>query len=111
MRIYGRIGLREPAENNVTGGNGTTHLELDDNYDSVCNVAPEEMSKAVDDDGASAEKLLLLQKARGIEGHKGGTVVVQGSEGDLCLLGWLQSGQHGKLDDVSPHCKKALEDL
>ncbi len=111
MRIYGRIGLRDPAEDNVSGGNGTTLRELDANYDSVCNVSAEEMSRAVDDDGASAEKLLVLQKARGIEGHKGGAVVVQGSEGDLCLLGWLQSGQHGNLDDVAPHCACALKQL
>ncbi|MFO0758205.1 MAG: hypothetical protein U0359_17040 [Byssovorax sp.] len=111
MRIYGRIGLRDPSDNNVTGGNGTTVRELDLNYDSVCNVAPEEMSKAVDDDGASAEKLIILQKARGVQGHKGGVVVLQGSEADQCLLGWLQSGQHASVDDVAPHCKKAVEEL
>jgi hypothetical protein len=108
MRLYGRYGLRDPSEKNVTGGAPTTPLELDENYASACNVEPEKMDQAAADFGQSAEKLLLLEKARGVEGHKGGTIVKQGDEGDNCLLGWLRGDP---LAAVAPHCQKAIDQL
>ncbi len=108
MRIFGRFGLRDPGQNNVTGGAPTTSAEIAANYTSVCNVDAEPMDKAVADFGQSAEKLLVLQKARGIEGHKGGTIVTQGTPGDDCLLGWLRGD---KLSLVAPRCQAALGGL
>ena len=105
MRLLGRYGLRDPSQHNVTGGVPTTPAEIDENYAAVCNVEPEQMDKAAADFGQSAEKLLILQKARGVEGHKGGTIVTQGTTGDACILGWLRGD---KLSDVAPICQKAI---
>jgi hypothetical protein len=105
MRLFGRFGLRDPNEPNVTGGALTTSAEIDANYAAVCNVDPEQMDKAAADFGQSAEKLLVLQKARGVEGHKGGTIVTQGTPGDDCLLGWLRGD---KLSLVAPRCQAAI---
>ena len=108
MRLLGRYGLRDPAQHNVTGGAATTAAEIDENYAAVCNVEPEQMDKAAADFGQSAEKLLILQKARGVEGHKGGAIVVQGTPGDDCLLGWLRGD---KLSSVAPRCQEAIGGL
>lgn len=108
MRLLGRYGLRDPAQKNVTGGAPTTAAELDANYAAVCNVEPEQMNKAIEDFGQSAEKLLVLQKARGVEGHKGGTIVTQGTPGDDCILGWLRGDP---LSTVGPRCQAALGGL
>ena len=108
MRLLGRFGLRDPAQKNVTGGAATTAAELDANYAAVCNVEPEQMDKATADVGQSAEKLLVLQKARGVEGHKGGAIVSQGTAGDDCILGWLRGDP---LSTVGPRCQAALGGL
>jgi hypothetical protein len=108
MRIYGRFGLRHPAENNVAGGKATTTAELKANYGAVCSVEPEAMQKTAMDQGNSAEKLLLVRKARGVESHKGGTVVNQGSPGDDCILGWLKGDCQAT---VSAACQKAIDGL
>ena len=105
MRIFGKFGLRDPAQHNVTGGAPTTSAEIDANYTAVCNVDAEQMHKATEDFGQSAEKLLVLQKARGVEGHKGGTIVTPGTPADDCLLGWLRGD---KLSVVAPRCQAAL---
>jgi hypothetical protein len=108
MRLLGRYGLRDPGQKNVTGGAATTAAEIDANYASVCNVDPEQMDKAVADNGNSKENLLVLKKARGIEGHKGGTIVTKGTPGDDCLLGWLGGEELAK---VAPRCQAALGGL
>src|SRR6185503_17022392 len=106
MRLYGRLGLRDPVEKNVTGGKATTPRELDENYASVCGLEPEKMSQVVADVGASADKLLLVAKARGVEGHQGGAVVKQGSAGDECLVIWLRGY---KPDALAKACQKAID--
>lgn len=108
MRLLGRYGLRDPGQKNVTGGAPTTAAERDANYAAVCNVEPEQMDKAAADFGQSAEKLLVLEKARGVEGHKGGTIVVPGTDADNCLLGWLRGDV---LSTVSKSCQAALGGL
>lgn len=108
MRLLGKYGLRDPAQKNVTGGAATTPEELDANYASVCNVEPDQMDKAVADNGNSKENLLVLRKARGIEGHKGGAIVTKGTPADDCLLGWLGGDP---LSVVAPHCQAALGGL
>ena len=108
MRLYGRLGLRAPEQNNRSGGAPTTLLELKANYGAVCSIEPEKTDKAVMDMGASAEKLLVVLKARGTEAHKGGIVVMAGSNGDECITGWLKGDPPAT---VAAACKIALDNL
>jgi hypothetical protein len=112
MRIYGQLGLRHPNEpdgkKNVAGGAATTQTELDANFAAVCNLEPEAMQGVLETFGASAEKLLLVTKARGAERHKGGTVVNENDEGDRCILNWLK--RRGEMV-VAPDCAAAVDRL
>lgn len=108
MRLYGQYGLRDPGESNVSGGKVTTPAELTANYGSVCTVEPEKTSAAVDDEGQSAERLLVVRKARGEEAHKGGAVVKQGSPGDNCIAGWLRGDPPA---EVAAACQAAINGL
>jgi hypothetical protein len=108
MRLYGQYGLREPAEDNVSGGKPTTLAELKANYATVCSQEPEKTAKAVEDVGQSAEKLLVVQKARGAEAHKGGAVVKQNSPGDQCIAGWLRGDDPAT---VAAACQTAIDGL
>ena len=108
MRLYGRLGLRDPAELNVSGGKATTPLELTDSYVAVCSIQPEQTNAAVLDDGASGELLLIVEKARGIEAHKGGQVVTEGSPGDNCIAGWLREDDPAM---VAAACQTAIDGL
>jgi hypothetical protein len=108
MRLYGQYGLRQPAESNVSGGMPTTLAELKANYGAVCSIEPEKTSKAVDDNGQSAEQLLIVEKARGNEAHKGGAVVKQGGPGDLCIAGWLRGDDPAM---VAAACQQAIDGL
>jgi hypothetical protein len=108
MRIYGQLGLRHPGEMNVSGGATTTPLELESNYAAICNLTPEAMKDSADTIGASADQLLLVNKMRGLERHKGGKVVVEQSPGDRCVLLWLKFKTAA---DVGPECTKAVDQL
>lgn len=108
MRLYGQYGLRDPDEDNVSGGKPTTPAELEANYATVCSQEPEKTAKAVEDVGQSAEKLLVVQKARGAEGHKGGAVVKQNSPGDQCIAGWLRGDDP---EAVAAACQTAIDGL
>lgn len=108
LRLYGQYGLRLPDERNVSGGALTTLAELKSNYASVCTQEPEKTAAAVDDQGQSAEKLLVVQKARGAEAHKGGAVVQQNSPGDRCIAGWLRGDPP---EEVAAACQEALGGL
>lgn len=111
MRIYGQLGLRHPKdamEKLVSGGSATTPEELEANFEAVCNLEPELMPDVVGNFGASAEKLLLVTKARGLERHKGGKVVNENDEGDRCILNWLK--RRGEMV-VAPDCAAAIDRL
>ncbi len=108
MRLYGQLGHRHPAESNVAGGIATTAFELESNYVSVCDVDPEPMAEATKDFGSSAEKLLFIQKARGVEGHKGGKIVNELDAGDRCLVGWIRRVPAAQL---AKDCDEALRQL
>ncbi len=108
MRIYGQLGLRHPRETNISGGAVTSPLELDANFDAVCNLDPEAMAESAETLGASADQLLLVNKMRGIERHKGGEAVIPQTAGDRCVLNWL------KFKDatvVEPDCTAAVDQL
>jgi hypothetical protein len=107
LRIYGQYGLRYPTESNFPGGAATTLNELSDNYGAVCSVTPEQMNQVVADPN-SADQLLMIRKARGIEAHKGGTVVTQGDAGDTCMIDWLMGDA---LSTVAPICQDAIARL
>jgi hypothetical protein len=108
MRLHGQLGRRDPTEGNIPGGALTTTAELEANYGAVCSVEPEKTSEQVSDFGQSAEDLLIVRKARGIEGHKGGTVVKQGDAADKCIVSWLRGRP---LTEISPVCQEAIDKL
>jgi hypothetical protein len=109
MRLYGELSLRHQQEDNVTGGNATTDREKDANYLTVCSIEPERLSEVASDPGGqSVNQLLLVRKARGTEGHKGGKVFNAFDDADLCVVGWLR-GDSDK--SVAQACAKALEKL
>jgi hypothetical protein len=107
LRIYGQLGLRDPAGTDFSGGKTTTPAELADNYSAVCTLQPEQMS-AVAQGIADPEAVLLLEKARGIEAHKGGQVFDQGSPADDCVAGWLRGDDPGM---VAQSCQTAIAGL
>jgi hypothetical protein len=108
MRLYGQYGLRHPTENNISGGSSTTAIEKEDNFASVCNQDPAPMQQVTEDRGVSAEKLLLVNKARGLEKHKGGKIVNEQDAGDRCILGWLRLMPP---DQVAADCEAAIKPL
>lgn len=109
MRLYGELGLRHPQELNYTGGDATTARELDANYRSVCSIEPEKVTAVAQDPGGqSVNKLLLVRKARGTEGHKGGKVFDPFDDGDKCVVGWLRGDNARAVRDA---CQRALDRL
>ncbi|MSP26015.1 MAG: hypothetical protein EXR75_12810 [Myxococcales bacterium] len=109
LRIYSENGLRSPREGNRTAGVATTDAEREDNYVSLCAIEPEQMQKVVSSPGGSAvNTLLLVRKARGQEGHKGGKVFNPFDDADKCVVGWLR-GDSNK--SVSAACESALAKL
>ncbi|NUQ78114.1 MAG: hypothetical protein HUU21_31670 [Polyangiaceae bacterium] len=106
MRLHGQLGRRLPGGGNVSGGAPTTAAELEANYASVCGLEPEKTAEQVDTFGQSAEELLIVRKARGIEGHKGGPIVKEGDPGDQCIVGWLRSVP---LAELAPLCQQAID--
>jgi hypothetical protein len=108
MRLYGQLGRRHPAEGNVPGGAVTTAAELEANYGTVCSIEPEKTAEQVADFGQKAEELLIVRKARGIEGHKGGPIVKEGDPGDQCIVGWLRGL---KLEAIAGPCQQAIDRL
>jgi hypothetical protein len=49
------------------------------------------MSDVVKSGGANPERLTFYRKARGLEEHKGGTIVQAGDPQDTCITSWLAS--------------------
>jgi hypothetical protein len=108
MRLYGSLGLRNPTGTDVSGGNPTTAAERALNYAAVCSIEPEATQAAVDDDGQSADQLLVVEKALGVEAHKGGQIVTQGSPGYNCIAGWLKADPPAT---VAGACQMAIDGL
>jgi len=96
MRLYGYGGLRLPATDGGVfrpdeGGGDARREEVDANYDSVISLEPEIMRAVVAENGRDPERLSLVRKARGAEGHKGRNPFAVGDNGDRCLTSWLGS--------------------
>jgi len=87
MRLFGQFGLRlDPAFNPLT--QPTSVAEYDASYASVVGLEPEAMSSVVRLE-APVDSLAMIRKARGIEGHKGGQLVIVGDPLDRCMVTWL----------------------
>jgi hypothetical protein len=89
LRIYGQYGLRFVDDaGDVPGVQATTATEHEANYQSVIGLQPELMTEVVQGN-APPEDLLLLRKPLQLERHKGGAVLVEGDDGETCILSWL----------------------
>jgi hypothetical protein len=104
LRIYGQYGLRFVGPDDdpdvLYSGNlsqGTTDLEIQRNYFSVCGLEPEKMSMVT-----------MVRKPRLAEKHKGGRIWDQGKVEDRCLVGWIQGDfEPGMMDPQD--CEEAVE--
>lgn len=87
MRLYGQYGLRlAPTDNPLD--QSTSNAEYDACYASIVGLEPETMSDVVLH-RAQPNALTMFRKARGIERHKGGQLVVQGDALDRCMVSWV----------------------
>jgi hypothetical protein len=89
LRLYGNESLRWAKTDQPLRPACTTLDEVEQDYDSVVGLEPEVMAAVVADRGARPERLSLLRKARGLEHHKGGTLIHAGDDKDQCLSSWL----------------------
>ena len=90
LRLYSGSGLRlDPV--NLPGSMSTTEAEYDASYRSVVGLEPEILSTVVSEGGAAPERLTLVRKARGLEYHKPGAVIVMGDPTDRCIVSWIAS--------------------
>jgi hypothetical protein len=103
MRLYGNLGLRLSAKDRPVNPPCTTSPEVDQDFDSVVGLEPEAMSTVVAQNGADPTLLTMIRKARGLESHKGGTVMKQGDPLDTCITSWLSgSTQTSECQSVGP---------
>jgi hypothetical protein len=97
MRLYGNVGLRWAATDQPLNPPCTTSNEVDQDFDSVVGLEPETMSTVVAQHGANPNLLTMVRKARGIESHKGGTVMKPGDDLDTCITSWLAGSTQASL--------------
>jgi hypothetical protein len=102
LRIYGNTGLRLSSANVPTSLTPTTADEISQDFGSVVGLEPEIMSEVAADKGVDPERLTFYRKARGLESHKGGTIVLPGDARDVCITSWLS----GSIDEAQ--CTVAL---
>jgi hypothetical protein len=94
LRIWGCNGMRLdpkaiPSCLPIGGGSLTTEQELQATYRSLVGLEPTVMSEVYDNHGAHPELLTFVRKARGLEAHKGGTLITPGDDQDICITSWL----------------------
>jgi hypothetical protein len=94
--LWGCAGLRfDPDEAGLApgcraqGGTNTTDAEYDRTFRSVVGLEPAVMSAVEQGHGQEPELLTFIRKARGMESHKGGILVVPGDVQDQCMTSWL----------------------
>jgi hypothetical protein len=88
LQIYGSTGLRWLPTDKPFFPVCNTTQEDTHTYDSVVGLEPEKMSIVAS--GGDPSLLTMVNKARGIEDHKGGQIWQTGDDSDLCLTTWLQ---------------------
>jgi len=91
LRVYGNESLRWADTDRPLMPACTTADEVEQDYQSAVGLEPEQLSAVVADGGDRPERLSLIRKARGLEHHKGGTLVEAGDDADQCLTSWLAS--------------------
>ncbi|HEY5145817.1 MAG TPA: hypothetical protein VII82_03590 [Polyangiaceae bacterium] len=94
LRIWGCEGMRldphaVPICSVPQGGSSTTPDEHQATYRSLVGLEPTVMSEVVAGHGLHPELLTFVRKARGLEAHKGGTLIVAGDDQDVCITSWL----------------------
>jgi hypothetical protein len=93
LRIWGCEGMRlDPHALPICGplgGGVTTAAEHQATYRSLVGLEPTVMSAVVEGHGAHPELLTFVRKARGLEAHKGGTLITPGDDQDVCITSWL----------------------
>ncbi len=92
MRVWGCEGMRLTPGDIPTcapPGEPTTVDEHQATYRSVVGLEPAVMSAVVAGHGANPELLTFVRKARGLEAHKGGTLITPGDDQDICITAWL----------------------
>jgi hypothetical protein len=109
--VYGCYGLRlDPGY--VPGcdlgpHNATTPAEYNATYRSLVGLEPVTMSEVVANGGQDPELLTFVRKATGQENHKGGTLIVIGTDAgsiqDECITSWLAGATNAAA------CTQALE--
>lgn len=94
LRVWGCEGMRL-SETDVSicsrakGGRRTSPEEHQATYRSLVGLEPAVMSAVVEGRGREPELLTFVRKARGLEAHKGGALVVPGDDQDVCMTSWL----------------------
>jgi hypothetical protein len=109
-RLYSRNGLRlyDPDAKLSPGGPLTTPLEIQQNYQSLIGLEPEEMSRVMGRAGTNPNTLLLLRKPLNLERHKGGRAMAEDDVGYRCITGWLRLAPNQPLDaDTKAFCQAA----
>ena len=93
LRIWGCEGMRlDPHALPICGplgGGFTTAAEHQATYRSLVGLEPTVMSAVVAGHGEHPELLTFVRKARGLEAHKGGTLITPGDDQDVCITSWL----------------------
>ena len=88
FRVYGDEGLRLAA-GDIHVISPTTVGESDQTFLSLVTLEPEVLTHVVREGGGAPERLSLIRKARGLDDHKGGTVMSAGDDQDRCFTSWL----------------------
>lgn len=88
LRLYHHLGLRLD-DGDVPGGDATRSEEHAANFLSVTGLEPDATADVVANGGEGMEALALYDKAYGLMKHKGGTVIVEGTNADRCFVTWL----------------------
>jgi hypothetical protein len=96
LRIWSCEGMRLDPNDIPRCNRGVPHEELTTRaehqatYRSLVGLEPVVMSVVVDGKGQHPELLTFIRKSRGIETHKGGTLMTPGDYQDNCVTSWLQ---------------------
>jgi hypothetical protein len=97
--VWGSGGLRllDAPDSSLTASSlplaHTTAAEYNATFRSLVGLEPVVMSEVVAGNGQDPEQLTFIRKAEGLEAHKGGTLIVLGTDAgtiqDDCLTSWL----------------------
>ncbi len=112
FRVWGCEGMRlsptdVPQCSRNLGGTATTPDEHQATYRSLVALEPAVMSAVVAGHGAHPELLTFVRKARGIESHKGGSLITPGDFQDRCITSWL-AGQTDLDEAGVSSCRSAI---